>query len=69
MGHPNSGVAIPSLRSIGNFVTGADEQTDVVLQCGVLQVLDALLDHAEQMIRKETVWTISNICAGNSSQV
>ena len=67
MAHPNSGVAIPSLRSIGNFVTGADEQTDVVLNNGVLQVLDSLLEHQEQMIRKETVWTISNICAGNSS--
>jgi importin subunit alpha-1 len=27
------------------------------------------MSHAENMIRKEAVWTLSNICAGNESQV
>ena len=69
MGHENGAIAIPALRTCGNFVTGSDEQTDVVIKCGVLPILDLLLNHNEQMIRKEAVWTLSNICAGSAEQV
>jgi len=27
------------------------------------------MDHSEQMIRKEAMWTLSNICAGNENHV
>ena len=68
-GHSNSQVAIPALRAIGNFVTGSDEQTDILISHGLLHVLHSLIGHSESMIRKETVWTLSNVCAGSESQI
>ncbi len=65
MMHENSSIAIPALRACGNFVTGTDEQTSMVIREGVLHAIDSLLGHSEMMIRKETVWTLSNICAGS----
>lgn len=67
--HENSSISIPALRAIGNFVTGPDEQTNQVLRDGGLAALETTLDHPEQMMRKEVVWTISNICAGSETQV
>ena len=65
--HQNSAIVIPSLRTCGNFVTGSDEQTEVVIQQGILEVIGNLMMNEEQMIRREAVWTLSNICAGSAS--
>lgn len=67
--HDSSSVQIPTLRTCGNFVTGSDEQTDVVLGAGLVEAIKFLMDHSEQMIRKEAMWTLSNICAGNENHV
>merc|ERR1711979_141503 len=53
----------------GNIVTGDDQQTQVIIQNGVLPSLVKLLSHAKKAIRKETCWTISNITAGNRDQI
>lgn len=67
--HHNSAIIIPALWTIGNFVTGNDEQTDLVIEQGILEVIGNLMGHEEAMIRREAVWTLSNICAGNPSQI
>ena len=36
----------PSLRALGNIVTGSDEQTDAVLEAGALHVIADLLKHS-----------------------
>ena len=36
----------PLVRTLGNFVTGTDEQTQAVLDAGVLQYMPSLLEHA-----------------------
>jgi hypothetical protein len=59
----------PCLRTIGNIVTGTDEHTQSVLDAGFLDLLKPFLSHHVSNIRKETLWTISNICAGNPSQI
>lgn len=69
MSGDKASLCIPSLRTIGNFVTGSDEQTEYVIQCGFLEAAIPLLENEEQMIRKEAAWTLSNICAGNENQV
>merc|ERR1711920_1025940 len=40
-----------------------------MIQCGILSPLMHLLSHTKKSIRKESCWTISNITAGNRSQI
>jgi hypothetical protein len=42
----------PTLRCLGNFVTGSDEQTQAVLDAGVIHCLSGLLDHHKVSIRE-----------------
>lgn len=44
-------------------------QTQVIINCGALPCLLSLLSSTKDGIRKEACWTISNITAGNSSQI
>ncbi len=59
----------PSLRTVGNIVTGDDVQTQVIINCNVLSALSALLSSPKEGIRKEACWTISNITAGTTAQI
>ena len=59
----------PTLRTIGNIVTGSDVQTDSVLAAGACPVLAKLLDHTKLNIVKEAAWTVSNVAAGNAVQI
>nr|XP_045243848.1 importin subunit alpha-8 isoform X3 [Macaca fascicularis] len=54
----------PSLRTVGNIVTGTDEQTQVAIDAGVLNVLPQLLQHNKPSIQKEAAWALSNVAAG-----
>lgn len=67
--HASTSVQTPALRSVGNIVTGDDVQTQVIINCGALPALLALLSSQKDGIRKEACWTISNITAGNSTQI
>ncbi|KAG9457772.1 hypothetical protein H6P81_002280 [Aristolochia fimbriata] len=67
---PASPVLIPALRTIGNIVTGDDEQTQYMIDNRVLPCLYRLLTHPhKKSIKKEACWTISNITAGNRGQI
>lgn len=59
----------PSLRALGNIVTGTDEQTQRVLNSGALAVFPSLLRHPKNNIQKEAAWTLSNITAGKDTQI
>lgn len=59
----------PSLRAIGNIVTGTDEQTQSVIDAGALAVFPSLLIHPKNNIQKEAAWTMSNITAGRQDQI
>lgn len=59
----------PALRSVGNIVTGTDEQTQCVLNAGALLMFPALLRHEKSNIQKEAAWTLSNITAGKDTQI
>jgi hypothetical protein len=67
--HKSDNVKTPALRTVGNIVTGDDQQTQVILNCAALSCLLSLLVHARKSIRKEACWTISNITAGSSDQI
>jgi len=66
---PYANVQIPALRSVGNIVTGSDEQTQTLVLCGVCPNLKLLLQHRNNTVQKEAVWAVSNITAGNRSQI
>uniref|UniRef100_A0A8C6BJE0 Importin subunit alpha n=1 Tax=Monodon monoceros TaxID=40151 RepID=A0A8C6BJE0_MONMO len=57
------------LRAIGNIVTGTDEQTQVVIDAGVLAIFPSLLTNSKTNIQKEATWTMSNIMAGHQDQI
>ncbi len=59
----------PALRTLGNIVSGNDNQTQVTLDAGILPALTRLLHHPKKIIRKETCWTFSNIAAGTVAQI
>ena len=69
--HQSQAVQTPSLRIIGNIVTGDDEQTQHVIDFHVLPRLKFMLDNVniKKAIKKEVCWTISNITAGPVHQI
>ena len=62
-------VQTPALRTIGNIVTGNDEQTDRVIRAGALPLLRQMLFHHKKSLRKEACWSLSNVTAGTPQQV
>lgn len=52
LSHPEVKVQTAALRAVGNIVTGTDEQTQRVLDCGVLNQMPALLTHYKEKINK-----------------
>lgn len=60
---------VPSLRCIGNIVSGSDKQTQAVIDHSALPVLACLLSNQKKNIRKETCWALSNIAAGSVEQI
>jgi len=53
LAHNEVKVQTAALRAIGNIVTGTDEQTQTVLNCGALAYMAALLTHPKEKINKE----------------
>lgn len=69
LSHKEVKLQTAALRAVGNIVTGTDDQTQTVLNCGALSHFRNLLTHSKDKICKEAVWFLSNITAGNQSQV
>ncbi|EHB12894.1 Importin subunit alpha-8 [Heterocephalus glaber] len=57
-------VLTPSLRTVGNIVTGTDHQTQMAIDAGMMKVLPQLLQHPKSSIQKEATWALSNVAAG-----
>jgi importin subunit alpha-2 len=62
-------VSVPCLRTIGNILTGTDDETQACIDAGVLQTMMRVVDHVKKPVRKEVVWSISNITAGHAKQI
>ncbi|VDP66308.1 unnamed protein product [Schistosoma curassoni] len=55
-----SGVVEPVLKAIGNLVIGTDEQTQAILDAGLLTYIPALLNNEKSTVVKEACWVISD---------
>lgn len=62
-------IITPCVRTLGNFVSGNDKQTQAVLDAGIMECIDKLLTHNKRTIRKESHWLLSNIAAGTVIQI
>lgn len=69
LGHESVTISIPCLRTIGNIVTGDDDQTDVVIEAGIINALCTIIGHNKKTVRKEVCWVLSNITAGTEDQL
>lgn len=69
LNHSSIHIKTPALRTIGNIVTGDNEQAQYVLNCNVLVALRSLFYCEKRNIRKETCWVLSNIVAGTVQQI
>ena len=68
--HTQASVLVPALRTVGNIVTGDDNQTQIVINCNALPyLLNLLTTSPKKSIKKEACWTISNITAGTKAQI
>lgn len=63
--HQSLPIAVASLRTIGNILTGEDWETQVAIDAGVIPVFCRLIQHPKKAVRKEVCWSVSNITAGN----
>ena len=66
---PKQAIKIPALRSVGNLLTGTDEETQLIISYGVLQRFATLLDSPYKGMIKQVAWAISNITAGPKEQI
>ncbi len=60
---------VPVVRTLGNFVAGSEDQTQVAIDAGILNHLARLLGSSSKMIRKEASWLTSNMAAGSRAQI
>jgi len=65
----SSSVQHAALITVGNIVTGDDEQTQALIDHKILPKLRRLLSHSKKNILKDTCFTISNIAAGSQNQI
>jgi importin subunit alpha-6/7 len=62
-------ISVASLRTIGNILTGDDNETQVAIDAGCLEAFNRLIVHNRKAVRKEVCWSVSNVTAGNSAQI
>ena len=62
-------IQLSCLRIIGNIASGNANQTQLLIDCNVLNYLKKTLFNESKTVRKETAWIISNIAAGTQKQI
>ncbi|TMS38034.1 hypothetical protein L596_004848 [Steinernema carpocapsae] len=61
---------VPAIRVLGNFTSGADELTQVIVDSGVLEThIHELMKTRTPSVLKEVTWLLSNIFAGTPAQI
>ena len=69
LAHPSSAVHVPTLRVVGNLLSGDSAVAQKIMAENVLFHLKNLLGSHKKSIRKESLWAISNICADSQGNL
>ncbi|KAF8039310.1 hypothetical protein BT93_B1752 [Corymbia citriodora subsp. variegata] len=70
LGHPSPAILVPTLKTLGNIVSGNDAQTQLVIDKQGLPFLYKILtQNCDRRVKKEACWVIANITAGNTNQI
>jgi importin subunit alpha-6/7 len=60
----------PTIRILGNFAAGTDQQTEAVVQSGFLKHAPSLLDPShKRLVHRAALFALSNIAAGTHDQI
>ena len=62
-------VQLSCLRIVGNIASGNANQTQQLLDWGILDYLKKTIFNSKKSIRKESAWILSNIAAGTQKQI
>ena len=62
-------IQINCLRIVGNIASGNANQTQSLIDWGILNYLKKTISNEKKQIRKESAWIISNIAAGTQKQI
>ncbi|CAI2363828.1 unnamed protein product [Moneuplotes crassus] len=57
------------VKTLGNFASAEEEQTQAIIDAGVLPHFHDLLSHPDKTIVKEVCWALSNICVGPNKHI
>ena len=70
MEHEKISIAVPALRTIGNFLSSPfPELAALAIDAGVLELFARLIDHPKQALRKELIWCVANVTAESTERV
>ena len=69
LSHQNISIITPCLKTIGNIASDDDDQTELVIELGLIDALNEIVLHQKALIRKEACWVLSNITAGTQPQI
>ena len=67
--YDNTFVQLNCLRVVGNIASGNANQTQLLIDWGVLNYLKKTIRNDKKQIRKESAWILSNIAAGTQKQI
>ncbi|BFZ17286.1 hypothetical protein BsWGS_20325 [Bradybaena similaris] len=69
LGNQEPRVIIAALRTIGNFINVDDSLMQAVIDCKLLQMLPAILQHPDVEIKELAFWVLSKITGGSSEHI
>lgn len=67
--YTNSHLQCPALRIAGNIVSGDKDDTQRMIDAGLINVLMRIFPYAQDIQKKEILWIISNVAAGTPKQI
>lgn len=68
--HPSPNVQVPTLKTVGNIVSGNEDQTQFVIdKQGLPPLYQILTENWDRSVKEEACWVIANITAGNRNQI
>ncbi|XP_039162369.1 importin subunit alpha-4 [Eucalyptus grandis] len=68
--HPSPNVQVPTLKTVGNIVSGNEDQTQFVIDKeGLPPLYQILTENWDRSVKEEACWIIANITAGNQNQI